>query len=204
MSFAQYFFAQFGKPRGFWGIVAGTIMASRPSNKERNFWTLDLLGIEPGHHVLEIGFGPGIAIQRAARLANKGIVVGIDHSETMLNQARKRNAEAIAEGRVRLALGSVADLPSLEPFDRIYAVNSTQFWPDPPARLRELKELLKAGGRIAITHQPRNAGATDRDTEESGKRIAKMLTEAGFRNVRVEWKPMKPVAVVCVLGECGD
>ncbi len=204
MSFAQSFRAQFGKPEGFWGMVAGMIMASRGSNIERNYWTIDLLGIEPEHRVLEIGFGPGIAMERAALLARDGAVYGVDHSQTMLDQAVKRNASAIAEGRVHLNLGSVLSLPeSSNTFDRIYAVNSLQFWPEPVERLRELHKLLNADGVIAITHQPRQAGATDQDTEESGKRIAEMLTAAGFRGVKIKWKAMKPVAVVCVLAEGG-
>ena len=97
---------QFGKPSGLLGRVAGFIMRVRPSNRERNLRTLALLDIQPADQVLEVGFGPGLAIERAAELASRGKVVGIDHSALMLREARLRNAKAIADGRVELLLGS--------------------------------------------------------------------------------------------------
>jgi hypothetical protein len=38
-------------------------MAHRPSNAQRNRWVVSLLDVQPTDRVLEIGFGPGIAIQ---------------------------------------------------------------------------------------------------------------------------------------------
>ena len=124
MTFLQSIYAQFGNPHGFWGNVAGKIMSA--NNRERNYWTLELLNIEPQHAVLEVGFGPGIAVKRASELASSGSVFGIDHSETMLKQAKARNKTAIREGRVELMLRSVQDLPKERRFDRIYSVNSMQ------------------------------------------------------------------------------
>jgi ubiquinone/menaquinone biosynthesis C-methylase UbiE len=54
-------------------------MAHRPSNRRRNRWVVSLLGIRPADQVLEIGFGPGLAIAELAR-AGAGHVYGIDHS----------------------------------------------------------------------------------------------------------------------------
>ena len=66
------------------GRLAGWIMAHRRSNIERNRWTVGLLDIQETDHVLELGFGPGLAIEQVARLATKGRVVGIDHSALMV------------------------------------------------------------------------------------------------------------------------
>lgn len=199
--FVQRLLAQFGKPEGFWGSVAGTIMAHRPSNRERNRWTISLLDVEPGDRILEIGFGPGFAIQEISNVTRKGFVAGVDHSETMLRQARNRNAAAIREGRVALHLASVENLPRWnEPFDKIFAANSFQFWPEPVENLRQLRQLLRPGGRIAITYQPRHARATDDDALRKGQEIMESLRAAGFCDVRLETKQMKPVCVVCALG----
>ena len=64
MSLRQNIVGQFKQPHGSLGQVAGFIMAKRPSNIERNQWTLDLLDLRPDDRVLEIGFGPGIAIEK--------------------------------------------------------------------------------------------------------------------------------------------
>ena len=105
------FVRQFSRPRGLLGRLAGLIMANRPSNLERNMRTLALVNIQPDDRVLEIGFGPGIAIERAAELAKRGKVIGVDHSALMLRQASRRNATAIAAGRVELRLGTAEKLP---------------------------------------------------------------------------------------------
>lgn len=201
MNFSRKIISQFGRPSGFLGNLAGFIMAHNPSNRERNLWTVSLLDIKPHDRVLEIGFGPGMAIEFVSRLSVHGFVAGIDHSEAMLKQAIKRNKEAIREGRVDLQLGSVVDFPfNWEPFDKIFSINSIRFWDDPILGLRNLKMLLKQGGLVAITLQPRNAGATDESAYEYGKEIVDYLERAGFSNVGLEIRRMKPVASVCAIG----
>jgi ubiquinone/menaquinone biosynthesis C-methylase UbiE len=192
--------AQFGRPTGFWGHAAGLLMAHRSSNRRRNAWAVSLLDVRAQHRVLEIGFGPGLAILELSRIAHRGHVCGIDHSEVMLRQASRRNAEGIRRGVADLRVGSVDDLPSFDtPFDRILAVNAMLFWNEPDARLRDLRRLLRSGGLIALAHQPRDPGATDTTSATSGQEIAAALVRAGFSDVRVETLRLKP-AVVCVLG----
>src|SRR6187551_3753374 len=58
---------QFGHPRGAAGNVAGWVMAHRPSNRQRNRWVASLLDVQPTDRVLEIGFGPGLAIAELSR-----------------------------------------------------------------------------------------------------------------------------------------
>ena len=192
--------AQFGRPTGFWGHAAGVVMAHRASNRWRNEWAVSLLGVRPKDRVLEIGFGPGIAIRELGRLAREGYVCGIDHSELMLQRAKRLNAEGLGRGVVDLRLGSVEDLPAFdEPFDKILAVNATLFWSEPLARLEELRRLLRKGGLIAVAHQPRGPGAGDEASAAWGREMGAALARAGFSEVRLETMALKP-AVVCTLG----
>lgn len=193
---------QFGNPSGLLGALAGLVMRVRPSNRERNARTLALLDIRPEDHVLEIGFGPGLAVQRAAELASAGKVVGIERSELMLRGARRRNASAIAAGRVELRLGSAERLPDLGTrFDKVLAVNVYMFWPDAVGVLRGLRGVMRPGGTVALTLQPRNRGATLDDARAAAERMATSLREAGFERVRVRILEMAPVAAACVLGD---
>jgi ubiquinone/menaquinone biosynthesis C-methylase UbiE len=192
---------QFGKPSGLLGLLVGLIMRVRPSNRFRSVRTLELLNIRPEDRVLEVGFGPGLAVARAAERATAGKVVGIDHSPLMLRQARRRNAKAIHAGRVELLLGSADALPRFEErFDKILAVNVYMFWDDPASVLTSLRSLMKPGGVIALTLQPRRRGATVDDTQANAKRMAAALEAAGFGEVRTEILEMTPVAAACVLG----
>jgi cyclopropane fatty-acyl-phospholipid synthase-like methyltransferase len=171
--------AQFEHPHGLLGRVAGLIMARRRSNVARSEWTISLLDVQPTDRVLEIGFGPGVAVVRAAR---------------------RRNAEAVGRGQVDLRLASVSSLPSFdELFDKILSVNSVQFWDEPESALAELRERLRPRGRIALCLQPRARGATDEDARRMGEQICGWLERAGFRAVHLESLPMKPVCAVCAL-----
>jgi SAM-dependent methyltransferase len=192
---------QFGRPTGFWGNIAGRIMARTQSNNERIHWTLSLLDITPRDRLLEIGFGPGIAIELASGMATEGSVAGVDHSRVMLRHATKRNYKAIRQGRVALHQRSVSNLPDFDaPFDKIFTINSLHFWTEPVERLKELRLLLKPGGLIAVTIQPRAHNATDETARMIGEEIVADLQCAGFSRCRLELRKMAPVSVACAIG----
>jgi hypothetical protein len=77
-------------------------------------------------------------------------------------------------------------------------VNSIGFWPDPAQHLRELRGLLRPGGRIALASQPRSAGATADTTARAGRELHDLLIQAGFTQARTETLPLTP-PVACVL-----
>jgi SAM-dependent methyltransferase len=186
-------------PRGAAGRVAAWEMAHRPSNRQRSGWVVSLLRVQPASRVLEIGFGPGLAVAALAR-AGAGHVYGIDHSGVMLRQASRRNAAAIRAGRVTLVRASVDQLPAAldGPFDAILAVNSLAFWPAPAQRLADLRRRLAPGGRIAIASQPRCPGATADTSRDAGREIEDLLTQAGFTHLSTHTLPLSP-PVACVL-----
>ena len=186
-------------PRGAAGSVTGWVFAHRPSNRQRNHWVVSLLRVQPADRVLEIGFGPGLAVAELAR-AGAAHVYGIDHSAVMLQQATRRNAAAIRSGRVTLLNASVDQLPPVldGPFDAILAVNSLGFWPAPAERLAELRRRLAPGGRIAVVSQPRCHGATAGTSRSAAGEIETLLQGAGFTLLSTETLPLSP-PVVCVL-----
>ncbi len=214
---------QFSKPEGVLGQIAGLIMANRPSNRERNRWTVDLLELQPNHRVLEIGHGPGLAIALMAEKAVGGKVVGIDHSAIMHAQASSRNAAAIRDGRVELLLGGFELLPALPGlFDEVLAVNVFQFLRDPdhsdepacecqydpslgpmPGRrqaLGNIKRVMKPDGLLAVTYMPRSQNAVPRDAGRFADKLARDMAAAGFHGIRVEKLDIRPMPAVCILG----
>src|SRR5215218_262843 len=193
--------AQFVRPHGLAGRLAGWEMALRPSNRKRNRWAAALLEVQPEDHILEVGFGPGLGIRELARRATDGFVLGIEHSEVMVRQATIRNRAAVEQGRVELRLGSALDLRDFsEMFDKALAVNNFGMWPEPEARLKDLRGALRPGGRVAIVSQPRCPGATAATTERIGVETERLLRDAGFIRIRRESLNLRP-PVVCVLAE---
>lgn len=200
-AFLQRLYAQFGHPKGFWGIVVGMKMAFSRSNRLRMDWTISLLDIQPADRILEIGFGPGVSIRKMSRLAVRGYIAGIDISDLMVRQARTRNASAMREGRVDLRLASASDLPAFpRPFDKIVSMNSIQFWDEPVKQLKDLRNLLKPRGRIAITLQVRGRGATEDLAERAAEELSENLRKAGFSQLCLARKRMRPVSAFCAMG----
>jgi ubiquinone/menaquinone biosynthesis C-methylase UbiE len=164
----------FGRPQGALGRLGGIIMAR--TNSECGAWATELLAILPTERVLEVGFGPGIVIQRLSNLA--GHVTGIDPSREMVRQARARNAGAIAGGRVDLRYGSVESLPfDSDAFDKAIAINSMQLWPDAVAGLGEIRRVMKPGGRIGL-------GFT-RYSGQPSEGLTETLIAAGFTEAHI-------------------
>jgi SAM-dependent methyltransferase len=194
---------QFRQPRGLLGKLVGWGFRV---NREGNDWVVGLLDIRPTDHVLEVGFGPGYTIQRLASLVSGGRVAGVDFSEVMVRQARKRNAAAVASGRVDLRLGDASALPYPdETFHRALAANVVYFWPDPLANLKELRRVLKTGGRLALYLIAKKDLARLKLEETGiyrlyeGEEIQALLAQAGFTDVRIETRRERYRTGICAL-----
>ena len=147
-------------------------------NAECGAWVCDLLQVGPNDSVLEVGFGPGVVIQRLSKLASAGHVAGIDLSQEMVEQARTRNATAIQSGRVDLRHGSVESLPFDDAsFDKALAIDSMQVWPDAVGGLREIRRVVKPRGVVAV-------GFT-RYSGQPNEGLKETLSAAGFINAHV-------------------
>lgn len=195
---------QFRNPTGFFGKLIGNVMAK--GNEPASRWTVSLLNLQPDSRILEVGFGPGIAIQYASKQVTKGLVAGIDASETMVQAARKRNAAAIATGKVDLKLGRVSSIPYPDEFfDRAFTIHCIYFWANPIEGLQELQRVLKPGGLLAVTILPKDKwnrpAPPDLFTLYNGSEVAQLLKTVGFREVRVEnCAQSNQFSGVCVLG----
>lgn len=166
----------FGRPKGILGRLGGIIMAHM--NQPCATWVIDLLGIQPNDRILEVGFGPGVGIQLLARSVSGGYVAGVDPSAEMAQQAKARNVKAIESGRVDLRHGSVERLPFEDnSFDKTLAINSMQVWPDAVAGLRDIRRVMKPGGRIALGFTPYSG--------KSKNGLPEMLTAAAFTEVHI-------------------
>src|SRR6476660_5168526 len=122
----KYIDGQYRQPTGLVGRWIGGKMARQ--HQPENRWTVNLLDVHPADHILEIGFGPGIAVEAVANRTANGLVAGIDFSQTMVIAARKRNAANVHAGKVDLRYGDAANLPFAEnSFDKAYSIHSIYF-----------------------------------------------------------------------------
>ena len=200
MSLKKNVIAQFKRPSGIIGRLAGYIMANRPSNIDRNNWTVSLLEIKPEEHVLEIGYGPGVGLQKAVMQVESGSVTGVDHSTIMFEQASARNREAISSEKMKLIVGTIEDLlPIQKSYNKCFSANVFQFWDDPIGELSKLGEVLGPGALLATTFMPRNSKPTKENTLRMAGKIEDSLEKAGFVNIRSITRSFCAVDAVCVL-----
>lgn len=140
---------QLRNPRGLGGRLVGRLM--RVINDAPNRLAIDALDIALGDHILELGFGPGHALALMARRAPAGRLYGVDQSPVMQAQAARRNRAGVRAGRVKLYDAAFDRLPLADKsVDKILAVNVIYFWHDFAAVAREIRRVLRPGGRISI------------------------------------------------------
>ena len=137
------------KPQG----EAGAEMLSRMnrSHAEVTAWGISFLELKPDDLVLDIGCGGGAALAYMAKTVTKGHLTGIDYSPVSVQSASAYNRDLIAENRMEIMEGSVEALPFPDSsFDRIITVESFYFWPSPQENLREVRRILKKGGKFLL------------------------------------------------------
>ncbi len=194
---------QFGHPTGLLGHLVGYFLSARGAEMSRA--VVEICSVRPEDSVLEIGYGPGRAIEALALAAKDGKVAGMDVSEVMLAQARKRNRRAIADGRVDLRLGSVVALPfEDQTFDKVLAINSFHHWPSAQQGLQEVHRVLMVGGTVMLALRMKESrggmlkGPGVSETELL--RVLETLVAAKFEHVRVEHRE-EPLSMACVFAE---
>jgi 2-polyprenyl-3-methyl-5-hydroxy-6-metoxy-1,4-benzoquinol methylase len=114
--------------------------------------TLELLRLQPGEAVLDVGCGPGIlAVRAAGAVAPGGSVQGVDVAEGMLAVAREKAAEQGVGDAVAFELGDMHDLRFPDgAFDAVACSYAMFFAESVTAVGRELWRVLAPGGRLVV------------------------------------------------------
>jgi SAM-dependent methyltransferase len=161
------------------------------ANAKPNVLAVAALGLTGGESLLELGCGPGHALQALLRMPQLAKVVGLDQSEVMLADAAHRNRLALEAGRLVLIRGDFAKLPFAgEIADAILAVNVVYFMHS-SAAIREARRVLRPGGRMVLyaTHGsamgrwPFAGPDTHRLFDQN--RLTALLLDAGFAADRI-------------------
>jgi SAM-dependent methyltransferase len=140
---------QFRRPAGLLGHAAARFMRKR----NRNYYSLVVqkLEIRDKDHVLEIGFGEGLAIREIAERNSCCRIDGIDFSKVMFRKAERATEALMKTGRLKLTFGNFMDFDfSGSTYSKIFAINVVYFWPSLNEPFAKIYSLLKTGGRLVI------------------------------------------------------
>ena len=112
-------------------------------NPESNTVVIAMASLDADDRFLDIGCGPGAALEHAA--ASGADVAGVDPSPSMVGRAAKR----VPNAEVRV--GSAEEIPFPDGhFTVVINVSSFHHWVDRDAGLRETLRVLAPGGRLLI------------------------------------------------------
>lgn len=190
-------------PRGVIGRLVGELMVRQ--HEKETAWTVSVADVQPGDHVLEIGFGAGKAIQLLDEKTTHGLVYGIDLSSTMVKRARERNAQAIRAGRVTLQQGEAVHLPFEEDhFDKVVSIHTFYWWSDDPRKiLTETFRVLKPGGKFLFTFANGKRGEA-RDYYDQifiEEQVLPLMKSIGFTAVSSRLGPLsRQFKILAVIG----
>ncbi|XP_040007957.1 uncharacterized methyltransferase YdaC [Xiphias gladius] len=189
---------QLGNPtRSVAGWLVSKLLTVRNQVLEEN--AVQLCGIQPGDTVLEVGHGPGLGLQSAAKLLKEpeGRLIGVDYSEYMHQMASERVKELVASGKVTLHHCDVAAMPLADStVDKVFHCNCYYFWPDLRKGASEIHRVMKPGGLMVTTlrlYHVATMAAKRVMPGENWRPEAYMaaLRDSGFTEVRIEDKRHK-------------
>ena len=165
---------------------------------------LGLLDLGPGDHVLDVGCGVGneaVAIREV--VGATGLVVGVDKSATMVDEARAR-WRTLSAGNVEFVQGDATRLDFDDAtFDATRCDRVFQYLLEGGPAMREIVRVTKPGGRVVVadtdwemavfdsddselTARITGAWASTRPNGRAGQRLFRYAKRAGLESVTVE------------------
>jgi len=163
---------------------------------------LEGLNLRPGLHVLDLGCGTGAdALDIAQRVGPSGVVTGVDASETMIAEARRRAAGSGLP--VAFEVGNATQLRfAKNTFDACRTERMLMHIAEPARAFAEMVRVTKRDGRIAVfdfdwetfvidsPHRAttRRVVASFSDSMRSGwigRQLRRMFLDAGMTEVAV-------------------
>jgi SAM-dependent methyltransferase len=158
-----------------WRVRSLTLLTGEPFPNERELELIaDLVRPVRGGRYLDLGCSAGLYTRSlAARLGDRGDVVGIDISPSMLKEAARRARRIGATPS--FARADAENLPFADAsFTGAVCGGSLNEFGDPARTLREGRRVIEPGGRVAIM------GILKAKTSR-GRRLQRLLSTGGVR-----------------------
>ena len=188
---------QYRCPMGRRGRLVATMM--NRNHEPLTLWGLTKITIGSGSVILDVGCGGGKTVSRLAQLAPQGRVFGIDYSADMVKFSKKINKMLIVQNRVEIIEGSVEKMSFKDDFfDLVTAFETYYFWSNFPDALKEIKRVLKPGGKLLLVNELVYGATPAKLIEETHvklfplEKIHNVMQSIGFVDIQVFTKAESP------------
>lgn len=128
--------------------------------RERELPGLDLIaGITPAHFPrgIDLGCGTGALTERVQKELGISEMLGVDNSESMLNQARLLQTESLKFETLK-----IEDFSAVDNYDLVFSNAAVQWCENHAAILASIVNSLRTGGQLAIQMPANHDYATHR------------------------------------------
>jgi ubiquinone/menaquinone biosynthesis C-methylase UbiE len=154
---------------------------------------LELLDLREGQSVLDVGCGPGTDLgELAAAVGPTGMVLGLDHDPAMAARALERihgpesAAEEPTRARITLTVGDVHALPfATGTVRRVRTDRMLQHVAEPAAAVRELRRVVRDGGRVVFAEPDWETLTVDHPTPALSRAYTQFIVDRMIRNPRI-------------------
>jgi ubiquinone/menaquinone biosynthesis C-methylase UbiE len=149
---------------------------------------LRTFGVGPAERVVDLGCGTGVLLGcLLGHLGSRGRVHAVDFAPRMIARAKKKHPDE----RVDFLVADAGAIPVPDAsVDRVVCFSAWPHFPDPDAVIRELRRILKPGGRLHVWHTSSREKINDihrnvhqavcRDMLEPAGQLSERISKAGL------------------------
>jgi ubiquinone/menaquinone biosynthesis C-methylase UbiE len=171
---------------------------------------LEILDFKPDASVLEVGCGTGNDVREiASHVGPTGQVVGIDSSEALIAESKRRASGSNLPVEFRLGDVRQLDFPN-GTFNRVRTDRVLMFVPEIEAAIGEMVRVLRPGGRLftceldhelrfvdsrlpEINREIHAAWVANNPQPCIGRQLSRLLADQGLRNVKSRVQVIQPL-----------
>ncbi len=134
----------------FFNQLANSWDSTRSQDEKKLEKMLQLIGINEGDDLLDLGCGTGVLLARLSLLAGKtGSVTAVDFAENMIRLAREKHKN---HSNIRYVVSDILTFQPDKRFDKVICLNFYPHIKEKEAFLAQMCNLLKENGCLIIMH----------------------------------------------------
>ena len=152
--------------------------------KDLKLRTYELMKIQPGQKILDVGCGPASdTIQLAQLVGQAGKVFGVDNDQAMIDEAERRAEKEGVAGWVKHKIADSGSLPfDTSDLDAVRSERLFQHLLEPERTLSEMIRVTKSGGWIVVLDTDWGSFSFDTSEVDIERRLVRVYAEKQVNN----------------------